>query len=246
VTSESAFSFAFQPIIDLDAGGVFAQEALIRGTTGEPAASVLSRYSDDSLLTLDHEARIRAIQLAQALGLKEALSLNFSPAVLSFMPDSISKTIDAARAVGLIPSQLILEVTEGAVIHNPAHFASQINDYRTQGVRLAIDDFGAGYAGLNLLAEFQPDIVKIDMGLVRHIDSKGPRQAIARAIIQVCSELGLDIVAEGIESRAEFQWFAARGVHLFQGFLFGRPAFQQIVKPTIPARKRTNARPPLD
>jgi blue light- and temperature-responsive anti-repressor len=80
--------------------------------------------------------------------------------------------------------------------------------------------------------------VKIDMGLVRGIDSKGPRQAIARAIIQVCTELGLDIIVEGVESRAEVQWFAQRGVRLFQGFLFARPAFERLLAPAIPVRSQ--------
>jgi EAL domain-containing protein (putative c-di-GMP-specific phosphodiesterase class I) len=136
---------------------------------------------------------------------------------------------------------LILEVTEGAMIKDPARFVERINTYRGAGVRLAIDDFGAGYAGLNLLAEFQPDIVKLDMGLVRDIDNKGPRHAIARALIQACNDLGLEVLAEGIESPAEFNWFAKRGVRLFQGFLFGRPAFRQIVAPAMPMRPKSDA-----
>jgi len=225
------FTFAFQPILDTESGSVFAYEALIRGTAGEPANAVFARYRKDQLPLLDREARVQAVRLAAALGLRCGLSLNFMPHTLDTLPNAISSTLDAAAECGLRPNQLILEVTEGALIEDPARFAEQVNTYRAQGIRLAIDDFGAGYAGLNLLSEFQPDIVKLDMNLVRDVDSKGPRQAIARAIIQVCDELGLEALAEGVESEAEQRWFARRGVRLFQGYLIGRPALGELPEP---------------
>jgi blue light- and temperature-responsive anti-repressor len=236
------FTFAFQPIVDIASGDAIAYEALIRGTAGEPAEVVLSRYPGEHLLQLDHDARLAAIQLAASLHLQVGLSLNFSPAVLDQIPDSLGSTIAIARASGMRPEQLILEVTEGSAIGNPAAFAELVNAYRSEGIRLAIDDFGAGYAGLNLLAEFQPDIVKIDMGLVRDINSKGPRQAIVRAVVQACTDLGLEVLAEGVESREELNWLAQRGIQLFQGFLFGRPAFQQIPQPSMPLREAQTSR----
>lgn len=130
---------------------------------------------------------------------------------------------------------MILEVTEGEIIHDADGFARSLNAYRSHGLKLAIDVFGAGYAGLNLLADFQPDIVKLDMHLVRGIYSKAPRQAIVRAVLQACADLGLDVIAEGVETAAEFHWFRRLGVILFQGYLFGRPAFERLPSPTIPA-----------
>jgi EAL domain-containing protein (putative c-di-GMP-specific phosphodiesterase class I) len=91
---------------------------------------------------------------------------------------------------------------------------------------VAIDDFGAGYSGLNLLAEFQPDQVKLDMKLITGIERHGPRQAIVRAISQICSDLGIDIVAEGIETEDEYAWLASQGIRLFQGYLFAKPGFE--------------------
>jgi blue light- and temperature-responsive anti-repressor len=230
------YSFAFQPIVEWDSGTVFAQEALIRGPSSESAASVLQHFEGEALWRLDFEARIRAIELAAALGGGHALSLNFIPPSLELYPDAIDATLSACERAGMAPSQLILEITEGAFIDDPKGFASRINRYRTSGVRMAIDDFGAGYAGLNLLADFQPDIVKIDMGLVRDIDRSGPRQAIARGIIQVCRDLGLDVIVEGVESRAELEWFYRRGARLFQGFLIARPSFEELSQPS-PAPK---------
>lgn len=232
---DADFTFAFQPILDLDRDRVFAYEALLRGAAGESAGEVLSRYRGEQLHRFDRDARREAVRLAAQLGLHEGLSLNFIPQTLDTLPDAISSTIDAAVDCGLSAGQLIFEVTEQAMIEEPRRLAEYANRYRPQGVRFAIDDFGAGFAGLNLLAEFQPDIVKIDMQLVRHIDSKGPRQAIARALIQVCAELGLDVVAEGVESEAEQRWFARRGVCLYQGYWIARPALGRLVRPRLTA-----------
>src|SRR5207237_1047685 len=130
----------------------------------------------------DGEARIAAIQLASRLGLKSLLSLNFMPGSLYSMPQAPFEMLRAAAAVGVRPSSLLIEVTESEIIHDAHSFAERINALRTEGVRLAIDDFGAGYSGLNLLADFQPDAIKLDMKLVRGIDGSGPRQAIVRAL----------------------------------------------------------------
>lgn len=176
----------------------------------------------------------RAQQLAASLDLSSGLSLNFLPTTLDTLPDAISSTLEAAERCGIPAASLILEISEGEVIENPARFAAKINAFRASGLRFAIDDFGAGYAGLNLLCEFQPDIVKLDMALVRDIDIKGPRQAIAKAVLQVCNDLGLEVVAEGVETEAEFQWLARRQVTLFQGYLFGEPLLGKMGQPVYP------------
>ena len=117
-------------------------------------------------------------------------------------------------------------MTETEAIEDKTSFTAIVNQFRGLGIKLAIDDFGAGFSGLNLLASFQPDLVKLDMELVRNIDSQGPRQAIVAAIIRVCFELGIDIIAEGVETVAEFEWLRSHGVELFQGYLFAKPMFE--------------------
>ena len=94
-----------------------------------------------------------------------------------------------------------------------------------------LEPFAAGlrdhrYSGLNLLSNFQPDQIKLDMSLIRGIERHGPRQAIARAIGHVCFELGIDVIAEGVETLEEYGWLAKAGVRLFQGYLFAKPAFE--------------------
>jgi blue light- and temperature-responsive anti-repressor len=229
-----AYSYAFQPIVDTAAREVFSYEALIRGPDNEPAFRVLDQVPDDLKHQFDQDSRIQAITLAARIGLKCNLNLNFMPRSLELCADAIGNTCKAAADNFLPLERIILEVTEGEVINDQAHFAALLNEYRGMGVKLAIDDFGAGYSGLNLLADFQPDHVKIDMNLVRGIEKHGPRQAIVRGITQVCADLGIDVIAEGVETRQEFRWLEDHGIQLFQGYLFAKPAFEQFPNVAYP------------
>lgn len=220
------FSYAFQPIVDAVACEVFSYEALIRGPLGEPAWSVLGRVPSTQRYLFDRDSRVAAIALAAKLGVNCHLNLNFLPQGLYLCADSVSAALEAAALNGFPVERIILEVTEGEVIDDQANFSARLNEFRRQGLSVAIDDFGAGYAGLNLLADFQPEQIKIDMTLVRGIERHGPRQAIVRAVIQVCADLGIDVIAEGVETLAEYLWFSEQGVRLFQGFLFARPGFK--------------------
>ena len=226
-------SFAFQPIVDIAKANVFAYEALIRGAHGESAGDVLGQFKGAAMHALDRDARVLAINLAASPGLTAGLSLNLLPHSLNTLPDTVDSILDAALAAGIAPQSLIIEVTEGEIIHDPVAFAAQINVCRAHGMRLAIDDFGAGYAGLNLLAEFQPDIIKLDMNLVRGIDGRGPRQAIVRAVLQACTDLGIEVIAEGVETIPEFAWFRRHGVVLYQGYLFSPPGFETLPLPDM-------------
>ncbi|MGA2779672.1 MAG: EAL domain-containing protein [Steroidobacteraceae bacterium] len=226
--SVPAYSYAFQPIVDTVAREVFSYEALIRGPENEPAFRVLQQVPDDLKHQFDQDSRIQAIALAARMGLKCKLNLNFLPRSLELCADAIGNTCKAAADNFLPLERIVLEVTEGEVIDDHSQFAALLNEYRGMGIKLAIDDFGAGYSGLNLLAEFQPDQVKIDMHLVRGIEKHGPRQAIVRGIAQVCADLGIDVIAEGVETMHEFRWFEDHGVRLFQGYLFAKPAFEEL------------------
>ena len=223
--SDPSFTFAFQPIVDTNVREVFSHEALIRGPSNEPAYRILGQVPADRLLEFDQKARIEAIGLAVRLGIVSRLNLNFMPQSLHSRA-AILTTLEAADRFHLPINRLVLEVTEGAVIDDQAQFAEVINEYRGLGLKVAIDDFGAGYSGLNLLTDFQPDQIKLDMKLVRGIEHHGPRQAIVRAIDQVCRDLGIDVIAEGVETVEEYAWLANEGVRLFQGYLFAKPAFE--------------------
>ena len=222
------FTFAFQPIVDLSTRTVFAYEALVRGPNGEGALDVLSKVTERNRYRFDQGCRINSIFLAQRLGMKARISINFLPNAV-YQPElCIRTTIAAAEAANFPLNQIIFEVTESEHILEPEKLLSIFRYYRDRGFATAIDDFGAGYAGLGLLTEFQPQIIKIDIKLVRDIDHNPVKQAIVLGILMTMNRLGVQIIAEGVETAAEARWFHTNGVDLMQGYYFARPAFEAL------------------
>jgi EAL domain-containing protein (putative c-di-GMP-specific phosphodiesterase class I) len=222
------FDYAYQPIVDLASRSIYAHEALVRGPQGESAFSVLSQVDDSNRYQFDQACRVKAIRGAAALGMQELLSINFLPNAV-YRPDAcIRSTFAAAVEYGFPIERIIFEVTEGEQVIDRPHLVNIFREYRRFGFHTAIDDFGAGYAGLNLLSEFQPDIIKIDMELVRGIDTSAPKQAIVDGIVSICKALAIRVLAEGIETADERDCLRARGISLMQGYLFCRPAFKAL------------------
>jgi EAL domain-containing protein (putative c-di-GMP-specific phosphodiesterase class I) len=220
--------FAYQPIVDLSTRSIYAHEALVRGPNGESAFSVLSQVTDATRYSFDQACRVQAIRGAAELGLKELLSINFLPNAVYQPAACIRSTFEAAQRYQFPNERIIFEVTEGERVQDRPHLVNIFQEYRRFGFRTAIDDFGAGYAGLNLLAEYQPDIIKIDMDLVRDIDKSKPKQAIVNGIVAICAALNVRVLAEGIETRAERDFLRNAGIDLMQGYLFCKPAFRAI------------------
>lgn len=221
-----AFTFAFQPIVDAPARRLVSFEALLRSPAGDSAEHVLHQVPAALLHGFDERLRIEAIAAASRLGIECDLNLNFLPQSLLTSPTAISSTVEAARQNHFPPERLVLEVSESEAIDDQNYFVQRIHEYRGLGVKVAIDDFGAGHSGLNLLADFQPDQVKLDLKLVRGINAHGPRQAIVRGIYQTCLDLAIDVVAEGVETIEEYAWLRDEGLQFFQGYLFARPGFE--------------------
>lgn len=222
------FSMAFQPIVDTRDNSIFAYEALIRGLAGEGALEMLSKVNEDNRYIFDQSCRVKAVELASRLQIPCFISINFLPNAVYQAATCIRATLEAARRYNFPTSRLIFEITENEELVDKAHLKSIITEYKRQGFKTAIDDFGAGYSGLNLLAEFQPDIIKLDMAMVRDIDTDPVRQAIVQGIMGVCKALNIDVIAEGIESIAELRLLQNLGVHLFQGYLFAKPEFERL------------------
>lgn len=229
-----AFDFAYQPIVDVERRKFFAHEALVRGPAGEGAMSVLSQVNEQNRYRFDQACRVKAIKGASRLRMQDYLSINFLPNAIYKPELCIRTTIAAARANDFPLERIILEVTEGERVNDGPWFAQILREYRRCGFKTAIDDFGAGYAGLKLLADFQPDFIKIDMDLIRDVDSNRPRQAIVRSLVSLCEDMNIEIIAEGIETAGERDFMHGLGIRLMQGYLFAKPAFQAIavVTPT--------------
>lgn len=225
------FSMAFQPIIDASDQSVFGYEALVRGINNEPASEILDKILEKNRYTFDQSIRVRAIQLASKLNLQGMLSINFLPNAVYNPQSCIRATLEAADELNFPTERIMFEVTEAEKVADHDHLKSIFKEYKKHNFTTAIDDFGAGYAGLNLLADWQPDIIKLDMGLVRDINTDKVRQALVSAMIMACNGLDIKVIAEGVETIEEFETLLKMNISLFQGYLFARPEFEEL--PTI-------------
>lgn len=224
------FSMAFQPIVDVERRQVFAHEALVRGPTGEGAGSVLSAVDEGNRYAFDQQCRVKAIELASRLDLTASharLSINFMPNAVYEPRACIRATLAACKTFDLPAERIIFEFTEGEAL-DVAHLENILKTYREIGFMTAIDDFGAGHSGLNLLAKMQPDIVKIDMDLIRDIDTDRAKQVILKHLVAMLGELKVTVVCEGIETEEELKAVRDTGVNLIQGYRLAKPSFERL------------------
>ena len=225
------FSMAFQPIYDADAGRVWGYEALVRGVNGEGAYEVLSKVTPEQRYRFDQDCRVKAIELASRLfpaGEELMLSINFMPKAVYEPAACLRATLQAARRFSFPTASIMFEFTENEEVADTAHLTNIITEYRRHGFTTAVDDFGAGHAGLGLLVDFQPDLIKIDMLLIRGIDASPARRAVLAGIIGIANDLGITLLAEGIETEEEFRVLKDAGIRLFQGYWFAKPAFEEL------------------
>lgn len=220
---------AFQPIVDLRENRMVAHEALVRGIGGESAATVLSGVTPETLYAFDQACRTRAIELAAQLGLPTRLNINFLPNAVYEPIACIRATLETARRTGFALDRLTFEIVESEDVVAPGHLRRIVETYRQIGFRIALDDYGTGHSGLLRLAELRPDSIKLDRQLVAGIPDDHVRQAMVRAILGFCDEIGMEAVFEGVETEAEVRTLLALGGRYMQGFYFARPALERIV-----------------
>jgi len=221
------FTMAFQPIWDIEAKRPYAYEALVRGLNGEGAGQVLSLVTDVNRYRFDQACRVKAIELAHANGILDQddckVSINFLPNAVYRPETCIRATLEIAAALDFPLERLMFEVTEGEKVTDTTHLRNIFDEYRRHNFITAIDDFGAGYSGLNLLATFQPHVLKLDMELVRDIDSLPSKSAIVAGVLLTAERMGIDVIAEGVETKEELVTLRDLGVRLYQGYLLARP-----------------------
>ena len=222
------FTMAFQSIINCKTQSVFGYEALVRGLNNESAYSIISRVNDDNRYLFDQQCRIKAIALASELNLETMLSINFLPNAIYKPERCIRTTLEAAKKYDFPIENIMFEFTEVEKIEDASHVKRIVEYYQSLGFRTAIDDFGAGYSGLNLLADFQTDIIKLDMALIRNVHSNTARQSIVRRCLEMFDDLDVIALAEGIETYEEYVWLKNAGIELMQGYLFAKPGFQSL------------------
>ncbi|WP_291299093.1 EAL domain-containing protein [Elioraea sp.] len=223
-----AFSMAFQPIVDLETGMIAGHEALVRGSSGELAHTILGALSATDRPVFDHASRVKAIALAATLGLATRLSININAGAIADPDASLDATLAACMAHGITPDRLTFELVEDGRVFDRGFMQALIGAHRRHGIRTALDNFGAGFAGLGHLFDLCPDIVKLDMALVRGIDRDRQKRERLAAIVEACRG-GFDLSAEGVESAGEFAVLRDLGVGFAQGYLIAKPAFERLV-----------------
>lgn len=223
------FVMAFQPIVDMTARRVWGYEALVRGANGEGAGWVLGQVTDENRYRFDQSCRVKAITAAGELFHDPhlRLSINFMPNAVYEPAACIRTSLAAAEKVGFARDRISFEFTEDERL-DVNHMKRIIAEYKRLGFRVALDDFGSGYNGLGLLADFHPDTIKIDMHLVRGIDTSPARQVIVAGILGIARALDIDVIAEGVETEQEMAVLQAAGITLFQGYLFAKPALGRL------------------
>ncbi|GBR01297.1 EAL domain-containing protein [Asaia lannensis] len=229
-SADAGFDFpitmAFQPIVDLSTRRIFAYEALVRGADGTGAQQILSRVTPENRYAFDQKCRVTAITMAAELGLAERgalLSINFLPNAVYEPSACIGTTLEAAERVNFPTGNILFEFCENEAL-DTEHLLHILRTYDSMGFKTAIDDFGAGYAGLSLLSRFQPDYVKLDMELVRNIDTTPVKQVMMRHTIAMLDNLGVTPICEGIETAEEASILSEIGISLQQGYIYARPA----------------------
>lgn len=229
------FTMAFQPIVDVFAGTVHAYEALVRGPDGESAASILDRVDDHNVYTFDQSCRVRALELAHALGCDRTVSINFLPNAVYAPRACIQATLAAAERLQWPSSRLMFEIIETEAVRDRQHLQNIVESYRAMGFIVALDDFGSGHANLDLLIDLRPDLIKIDRELIRDIADSPRRQRLMESLITLATAFDIRLLAEGVETVAEAAWLRRRGIALQQGYYFARPGLEQL--PVVDAER---------
>jgi EAL domain-containing protein (putative c-di-GMP-specific phosphodiesterase class I) len=220
VLDREEFSMVYQPIIHVEQNKVVGYESLTRFTL-TPARSPDVWFNEAASVGMGAQLEIKAVKLAlvalDSLPQEVYLSFNVSPEVV--ISGEVGRVLE-----GMPLDRIVLEITEHATIVEYEELTKALAPLRTQGLRLAVDDAGAGYASFRHILRLQPDIIKLDMSLTRDIDTDSARRALASALIRFAQETGSKIVAEGVETATELSVLRSLGVNKAQGYLLGRPA----------------------
>ncbi len=222
------FSFAFQPIVNARTRAIISFEALVRGPQGQPSEEVLKYVYDENVFQFDQTCHRKAIHLASKLKIKHGLHLNLFPHAIYQTGMSIRATLQASLKYNFATENIIFELIETQKLANNRQLIDLVRMYHEFGFQTAIDDFGSGYSGLNLLVEYQPNFIKFDRNLISNIDKEPVRQTVVRGILAICTKLHIKVMAEGVETVEEFDWLRRNHVDLFQGYYFAFPAFEAL------------------
>lgn len=219
-----------QPIVYADRPDVvYAHEALLRGVASDGTLIPPMRLFDAARSTgvmfqLDLAARRSAIAAAVSNSLTSALFINFAPTAIYDPRACLRSTVAAIDDGGIRREDVVFEIVETERAHDVDHLRRILDFYRDAGFRIALDDVGAGYSSLNLIHLLRPDVLKLDMELVRDVDTDPYKGRIVANLLNVANSLDIEPLAEGVETAGELEWLRAHGAKYVQGYLIGKPS----------------------
>lgn len=218
----------FQPIVSLRDSNVYGYECLTRGIARDgsviPPGPLFSQAGAIGLLfNLDRVVRENALRAAQSSRVPGFVFINFLPNAIYDPEFCLRTTMAVADETGLAHDRVVFEIVESEKFEDVAHLKRILRYYQERGVRTALDDVGSGYASLNTLAALKPDIMKLDMQLIRNIDTDTFKQSIFSGLERIARDNGILLLAEGVEREEELAFLAAHRVDLVQGYFFRRP-----------------------
>ena len=244
IIEKEQLSAVFQPIYATDKGELYGYEALIRGPSDSPLHSpqVLFDMALEHGLLSQLELACRKISITRfaQLELGGALFLNVSPMIFLQTDHPHGKTLSFVKDSGLKPEQVVIELSEKYPIENPSVLQNALMHYRDLGFRIAVDDLGAGYAGLKLWSEVKPDFVKIDYYFINQLHLDPVKREFVKSIQLLGQKINAKVIAEGIEILEEFEQLQDLGICYGQGFLFARP--ESFPRLDVPAEILNNQR----
>ncbi len=216
----------YQPVVDVVAHRVVGYEALTRVCHGRfTNADLLFKAAteSDSLWSLERLCRRKALEGLPEMAPDELLFLNVQPDALYDPELRDVGFLDRLREAGLTPERIVLEMTEHSAVRDFGSFRRTLHHFRSRGFRLAMDDVGSGYSGLQAIAELSPDFIKADMTLVRDLHRNAIKRELIATIRRFSDSTGITLIAEGVETLDELRTLRTLGVRCAQGYLFARP-----------------------
>ena len=220
---------AYQPIVSAKSGGLYAYEALLRSdepTLPNPEAILTAAEKLGRLGDVGRAVRQKAPEPIESAPPPALLFVNLHAT------DLADATLGAETSpLTTVADRVVLELTERAALPDATDVRRAVAALREKGFRFAIDDLGAGYAGLSTFATLEPEFVKLDMSLVRNVHLSDVRQKLVRSMTSLCRDMGIAVVAEGIELVEERDTIVDLGCELLQGYLYARPARAMIWEP---------------
>lgn len=233
--AEDRLTVHFQPIVPAGSPDqVYAQECLLRGVAEDgstiPPFSIFEAAGECGVtFQTDLAARRTAIREASANGVKSNLFVNFTPTSIYDPVFCLSQTVETVDEVGIPRENVTFEITESEDVGDTGHLQNILRYYREQGFRVALDDLGSGYSSLNLVHRLRPDFVKLDLDLIRDVDTDPYKAMIARKLLELARDLGIQTIAEGVETPGELSWIQNEGADFVQGFLISRPTSSPVI-----------------